>query len=320
MEAVRPESIRVAIFSVNASAKLWLVSAAAGSAMVAVAPCCVFVISVRCSLRVCHLFLKRIISLSIPLPLHLRLLSHYYTSSSLSFRMTIHHFCFPLLRSPIYFVSFQHRKCPHFSSEDFIFFFFYVSDLLERQVAVGRWFFTWNHFQKSLIADFPVSPWGGCTWWNDSTTNFHIFVWTGLMFLVMSPRVFWTRPEEEKFCFRRTDRNISGGPDLGCACVCLHRFYSSLVFFFFFWESNRCAFFFFYSLALFLGRTNKDGHGAEGAGRARVAFPIGQWPVCKPCLAMQRVRDEHNSKDGKKEEESLSKGPIWIGRNGSTFT
>ena len=91
--------------------------------MVAVAPCCVFVISVRCSLRVCHLFLKRIISLSIPLPLHLRLLSHYYTSSSLSFRMTIHHFCFPLLRSPIYFVSFQHRKCPHFSSEDFIFFF-----------------------------------------------------------------------------------------------------------------------------------------------------------------------------------------------------
>jgi hypothetical protein len=69
---------------------------------------------------------------------------------------------------------------------------------------------------------------------------------------------------------------------------------------------------FFLSLSLFLGRTNKDGHGAEGAGGARVAFPIGQWPVCKPCLAMQRVRDEHNSERWKKEEESLSKGRFQL--------
>ena len=142
----------------------------------------------------------------------------------------------------------------------FHFFFFLCFRSLGTSGCRRTTIFTWNHFQKCLIADFPVSPWGGCTWWNDSTTNFHIFVWTGLMFLVMSPRVFWTRPEEEKFCFRRTDRNISGGPDLGCACVCLHRFYSSLVFFFFFLriEPVRVFFFFIRSLSSWAAQTKTD--------------------------------------------------------------
>ena len=130
------------------------------------------------------------------------------------------------------------------------FFFFLCFRSLGTSGCRRTTIFTWNHFQKSLIADFPVSPWGGCTWRNDSTTNFHIFVWTGLMFLVRSPRVFWTRPEEEKFCFRRTDRNISGGPDLGCACVCLHRFYSSLVFFFFFLRIEPVRVFFLFARSL----------------------------------------------------------------------
>ena len=90
--------------------------------------------------------------------------------------------------------------------------------------------------------------------------------------------------------------------------VCLFAWVLLFARFLFFLRIEPVRVFFFYSLALFLGRTNKDGHGAEGAGRARVAFPIGQWPVCKPCLAMQRVRDEHNSERWKKRRGIAIKG------------